>query len=340
MSEHGLAGARVLITGAGCLGARMIPRIAREDPAEIRVFDRSPGRLLDLEGSAVAIQGDVTDPEAVATAADGADYVFHTAALLGGDTEAQRTVNVEGARIVAEAAARSGARRLVHISSNAVYGFCEGVVTEDMGPKPTDQVYSMSKAHGEAAVREVGEREGLGYTIIRPAAIFGPGAEYFTKAFMKRALKRPMIQVGTGGGDQAVVYVDDVADLAVVAATHPAAEGEAFNCAIDPPPTMKEYLHAYGRLVGNTSWLGIPMSVVRTASWVVVPFAKPLTYARQLPQNLRQVGRYAVFSGAKGRDLLGWEPAYDVERGVRASIPWLRAEGVLDGIVLAVPEEA
>jgi nucleoside-diphosphate-sugar epimerase len=318
----------------------MILRIARENPAEIRVLDRSPGRLLDLEAGAVAIQGDVTDAAAVAGALEGVQYVFHTAALLGGDTDAQRLVNVEGARTVATEAARAGVRRLVHISSNAVYGFCEGVVTEDMGPKPTDQIYSVSKAEGEAAVRAVADRDGLSYTIIRPAAIFGPGAEYFTKTFMKRALKRPMIQVGTGAGDQAVVYVDDVADLSVVAATHPAAEGEAFNCAIDPPPTMKEYLHAYGKLVGNTSWLGIPMSVVRTASWVVVPFAKQHTYARQLPQNLRQVGRYAIYSGDKARRLLGWEPAYDVERGVRASIPWLRAEGVLDGIALSVPEEA
>jgi nucleoside-diphosphate-sugar epimerase len=82
------------------------------------------------------------------------------------------------------------------------------------------------------------------------------------------------------------------------------------------------------------------MSVVRTASWVAVPFAKPYTYARQLPQNLRQVGRYAIYSGEKARRLLGWEPAYDVESGVRASIPWLRAEGVLDGVALTVPEEA
>lgn len=340
MTEHGLAGTRVLITGVGCLGVRMISRVAREGTAEIRVLDRSAGRLLDIGGEVVAIHGDVTDPSAVAEAVEGVDYVFHTAAALDGDAAAQRLVNVEGSRIVAAESARAGVRRMVHVSSNAVYGFCEGVVTEDMGPKPTDQTYSMSKADGEEAVRLIARREGLGHTVVRPAAIFGPGAEYFTKTFMKRALKRPIIQVGNGSGDQAVVYVDDVADLCVVAATHPAAEGEAFNCAIDPPPTLKEYLHAYGSLVGNTSWLGIPLPIVRAASWVVVPFAKSGTYARQLPQNLGQVGRYAVYSGAKARDLLGWEPAYDVERGVRASIPWLRAEGVLDGIALALPEEA
>ena len=97
------------------------------------------------------------------------------------------------------------------------------------------------------------------------AAIFGPGAEYFTGAYMRRAMKRPMMFVGRGRGALAVVYVDDVADLAVVAATHPRAVGEAFNCAIDPPPTHREYLHAYGRLVGNTSYLGFPMSPRSTA---------------------------------------------------------------------------
>lgn len=340
MSDNGLAGARVLLTGAGCLGARVIPRLQREEVAQIRVLDRSAGRLLDLGDGVVAIQGDITDPDIVAGAVEGVDYVIHTAAMLEGEVDLQRIVNVEGTRTLVEAAAKAGVKRFVHISSNAVYGFCEGVVTEDYGPHPTGQAYSQSKAEAEAVVRTIGERHGLEYAIVRPAAIFGPGAEYFTKTFMKRALKRPIVMVGKGKGDQAVVYVDDVADMAVVTATHPKAAGEAFNCAIDPPPTMREYLHAYGRVIGNRSWLGIPMPLVRLVAYPVALFSKKYTYGRELPKNMRQVDRYVVFSTAKAKELLDWEPAYDVARGVAASLPWLREEGVLDGAVEVVVDEA
>jgi nucleoside-diphosphate-sugar epimerase len=340
MSDNGLTGARVLVTGAGCLGARVIPRLQQDSVAEIRVLDRSPGRLLDLGEGVVAIQGDITDSDVVAEAVEGVDYVIHTAAMLEGDVDMQRIVNVDGTRTIAEASAKAGVKRFVHISSNAVYGFCEGVITEEYGPHPTGQVYSMSKAEAEQVVRSVGEEHGLDYAIVRPAAIFGPGAEYFTKTFMKRALKRPIVMVGRGHGDQAVVYVDDVADLAVVAAAHPNASGEAFNCAIDPPPTMREYLHTYGRVVGNETWLGIPMWIVRLAGYPIALFSKKYTYGRQMPQNMRQVDRYVVFSVAKAKERLGWEPAYTVESGVAASLPWLRDEGVLDGVAVATPEEA
>jgi nucleoside-diphosphate-sugar epimerase len=116
----------------------------------------------------------------------------------------------------------------------------------------------------------------------------------------------------------------------MVAATHPAAEGEAFNCAVDPPPTAKEYVHAYGKLTGNDSWIGLPMPIVRTLSWLAVPFAKKRTYARQLPQNLAFVDSYVTYPVAKAKRLLGWEPAVDVDEGIRRSIPWLRENGYMD----------
>jgi hypothetical protein len=72
------------------------------------------------------------------------------------------------------------------------------------------------------------------------------------------------------------------------------------------------------------------MPVVWAGSWFAVPFAKAETYARQLPQNLRQIGRYVRYSMDKARDLLDWKPAYDLAGGVEASIPWLQSKGILD----------
>jgi nucleoside-diphosphate-sugar epimerase len=331
MTESGsLRGKRVLVTGVGCLGSRLVPRILTDDPAALRVFDRSEDRLRGLARTVDTVLGDVTDPERVAAAIEGVDVVIHTAALLDGLPDAYYHVNVTGTRTVAEAAAKAGVDRLVHISSNAIYGFPASDVTEDMGPDPTRQAYSRSKAMGEAIVEEVSAASGTPYSIVRPAAIFGPGAEYFTGSYMRRAMKRPIVFVGSGRGELSVIFVDDVADLAAVAAAHPAAVGEAFNCAIDPPPTHREYLHAYGRLIGNTSYLGIPMPLAWAGSWAVVPFSKRETYARQLPQNLRQIDRYVRYRMEKAADLLDWKPSYDLAAGVEASIPWLQERGILD----------
>lgn len=327
----GLRGRRVTVTGAGCLGRVLVDKLVAAG-ADVVVVDYSAEKLAALGNGAATVQADITDAPAVTDAVEGSEIVFHTAALLAGPTEDLERVNVQGTRIVAEAAAAAGVERLVHISSNAVYGISQrGALTEDRGPTPSRQAYSMTKAAGEEVVVEVGNGNGMAYTIIRPAGIFGPGAEYFTGAFYRRATKRPFIFVGKGNGAQAVAYVDDVADLAVHAASHPRAVNEAFNCAIDPPPTAKEYVHAYGELTGNKSWLGLPMWLVRPLSWLVVPFAKRYTYARELPHNLAFVNAYVTYPMDKAKRLLGWEPKVDVAEGVRRSIPWLRAQGLYDG---------
>lgn len=322
---------RVLVTGAGCLGRVLVRKLA-DAGADVKVVDLADEKLTSLGDGVATVRADVTDTDAVRAASEGRDIVFHTAALLGGSADQVIHVNVHGTRVVAEAAALAGARRFVHISSNAVYGIAQrGALTEDRGPSPSDQAYSMSKAAGEAVVEEVSTGNGMAYTIIRPAGIFGPGAEYFTASFFKRATRRPIVFVGRGRGAQAVAYVDDVADLAMHAALHPNAVNEVFNCAIDPPPTAKEYVHAYGELTDNRSWVGLPMPVVKAASWLVVPFAKKHTYARHLPQNLDFVDSYVTYPMEKAKRLLDWEPQVDVTEGVRRSIPWLRERGLYDG---------
>ena len=88
-------------------------------------------------------------------------------------------------------------------------------------------------------------------------------------------------------------------------------------------------MHAYGRLVGNESWLGIPTALVAAVGSVMVPISRKGTYARQLPRNVRQIDRTVRYRMDKARTLLGWSPRFDVESGVAASVPWLREQGIL-----------
>lgn len=331
MVERSIAGSRVLVTGAGLVGSRLVARLVGEDAKEVRVLDRSIEQLERLGADVDIRVGDITDPETAVAAADGADLVFHTAAVLeGNDVEAYHRVNDWGTEVVAQAAASVGARRLVHLSSVAVYGFAGGDVSEEHPVRPTAQAYSISKASGEMAAFAVGAAKGLEVTAIRPAGVFGPGSRYFTGTFMKRASRRPIRMVGNGRGAQAVVFIDDVVDLLVTVATHPAAVGEVFNCAIDPPPTQREYVQAYGRLVGNETFLGIPTALVAAVGSVIVPFSKRGTYARQLPRNVRQIDEYVRYPMDKAAAMLDWRPRYDVAAGVAASVPWLVENGFVD----------
>lgn len=325
-----VSGKRIVVTGAGCLGVAVVKRLV-SDGASLAVVDISEANLKGLGNGVTTILADITDAEAMKSAITGADIVVHTAAALDGDPGLQEKVNVVGARTVAEAAAEADVARLVHISSNAVYGISHtSDITEDMGPSPSNQTYSITKAAGENAVRAVADRTGLRHTIIRPAGIFGPGAHYFAASFFKRGKRKPVVFIGKGHGAMYCSFVDDVAGLIAIAATHPAAQGEVFNCVIDPPPTQREYMAAWSRLSGHDRYLGLPMVLAKFGGVVVKPFAKKGSYLSELNANLDYIERYVRIDASKAKELLGWEPRYTLESGVQATIPWLRQAGLMD----------
>jgi len=331
MADGSLEGSRVLVTGAGLVGTRLIRALTAAKVGSIRVLDASADRLAALGSGVETLTGDITDPAIAARAVAGVDYVFHTAAVLeGNDVAAYHRVNHTGTEVIAQAAADAGGvRRFVHLSSVAVYGYAYGDIEETRPIDPKPEAYSASKTAGEIALFRIGKESGMAVVAIRPAGVFGPGSRYFSGTFMRRALKRPIKMVGNGKGSQPVIFVDDLVDMVLTVATHPAAVGEVFNCAIDPSPTVKEYLHAYGRLVGNESWFGIPTALIATVGAIIVPFQKKETYGRHLPRNMRMIDRTINYKMGKARKLLGWSPQHDVAAGVAATVPWLREQGIL-----------
>ncbi|HWK46977.1 MAG TPA: NAD(P)-dependent oxidoreductase [Stellaceae bacterium] len=179
---------RVLITGAtGFLGLNLIDR-AIADGLGVVAVDRSPppGRTPDRwPASIVFRQADMADPVALGQAfALGADAVIHAAAITNGAAGAMAEVNVGGTVRVIRLAIRHGIRRLVLISSGAVYG---GVpiepparIPETAEPEPLAP-YGTSKLAAEAVARALAEEHGLDLTIIRLPPLFGPW-EYATGA--------------------------------------------------------------------------------------------------------------------------------------------------------------
>lgn len=291
---------------------------------------RSPDKAKRLPPVVQVFVADVTNAPSLAPALAGVDFVIHAAASMHGSFQEQMEVNAVGTATLAGASLAAGVRRLVHISSIAVYGFDhEGDVTEDTPIAPSGLDYSRSKAAAEEALRGA-ERQGLSVAIVRPGGIFGPEAGLWTAGFFMRSRRKPVLFVGKGSGRMPVVFVADVVDLACLAAEHAAAEGEAFNCVIDPPPTIREYHTAYSELVGHRSWLGIPMPLARAAARLVMPFVKRGTYLREAPLMLRFIDAYGRYRMDKAADLLGWQPRYDLARGVEATVPWLRQRGLLD----------
>jgi dihydroflavonol-4-reductase len=111
---------------------------------------------------------------------EGCDVGFHLAGvntLCPRDPSELERANVEGAAVVARAAARAGLPRLVHTSSAATIGEPKGAIATEDTPHRGWYLsdYDRTKHAGERAVLEIAEREGLDVVVVNPASVQGPG---------------------------------------------------------------------------------------------------------------------------------------------------------------------
>ena len=196
----------VVVTGAGGhVGATLI-RSLLKDGHTVRALDKDPG--VALEGLGVEIMtGDIRDADFLCYAFHKGDRLFHLASVIStsGDKDGLvPSVNVEGARNVAECALRRGISRMVHFSSIHAFDIdTHGApVTEQtrLATANSRSAYNLSKARGQLEVLKVVER-GLDAVIVHPCGVIGP---YDYKAsrmgkFFRGVVKGHNARVGPGG---------------------------------------------------------------------------------------------------------------------------------------------
>jgi dihydroflavonol-4-reductase len=174
---------RALVTGAGGFIGRHVALALVDSGADVVAFDRSFAdghATAELGAVAELIDGDVLDPASVTRAVSGCDAVFHLAAVYSynrADAALMQTVNVEGTRIVLEAAARGRSRRVVHTSSCATCGPVPGRVADEADLPPASELtipYKRTKLDGERLALDAA-RSGLDVVVVNPTVPVGPG---------------------------------------------------------------------------------------------------------------------------------------------------------------------
>jgi nucleoside-diphosphate-sugar epimerase len=238
--------ARYLVTGgAGFLGINLVRHLlARGD--EVVSLDIAPFDYADCRDRVRIVTGDIRDPARVAEAAEGAETIVHAAAALPLYSRADIfSTDVDGTRNVLEAAARAGARRVVHISSTAVYGIpyhhpiCEDDRLQGVGP------YGEAKILAERVCLEYRAR-GLPVTILRPKSFIGPerlGVFALLYDWAKDGKNFPIL--GNGGNRYQLLDVEDLCEAISLAATIDADRAnDTFNIGAREFATFREDLQA------------------------------------------------------------------------------------------------
>jgi len=322
---------RVLVTGAtGFTGGRLASFLAAAGD-QVRVLVR-PGKraLVDSRKFTIA-EGDLRDPEAVRRAADGAEVVYHIAAIYrqaGLRDEEYRAVNASAVGTMIEAAHAGGARRVVHCSTVGVHGDVEHPPANEDAPLKPGDVYQETKLEGERIARETAARTGLEVVIARPTGIYGPGDRRLLKLFRGVARRRFVI-LGDGRIYYHLTYIDDLVEGFRLCGTVPAAAGRTYILAGGEVTTLNELVTLVAKQAGvRAPELHLPAwpfwAAGALCEAVCAPFGiEPPIYRRRVDFFTKS----RAFDITRARQELGYAPAVGLREGIRRTLEWYRGAG-------------
>jgi UDP-glucose 4-epimerase len=300
---------RALVTGgAGFIGSHLVDRLVSDGHAVCVLDDLSTGSASNVPSGARFQRIDICDWPSLrdVVASFKPDAVFHAAAQTDvgrsiREPDFDARVNVLGGLNVLRAAHAAGARRVVYASSAAVYGTPERLPVPETHPTRPLSDYGSSKLAFEHYLYAYQARGLIEYAALRFANVYGPrqrsdGEGGVVAIFSDRMLaSKPVTIFGDGSKTRDYIYVGDVVDAVVRAASGPA--GVIANL-------------GWGREVSD---LELFREIAAATGYTQEP-----TYAADRPGDIA----HSCLDAALARQTWGWKPTVALRDGVRRVVEW------------------
>ncbi len=308
---------RWLVTGgAGFLGINLVRHLlGRGD--QVTTLDREPFDYPE-RGKITEVRGDIRNAADVERAASGCDLVVHAAAALPlYPPDEIRTIDVDGTRTVLE---HTGDRRVIHISSTAVYG-----VPDHHPLVETDRVtgvgpYGMAKVAAEAVCLEH-RAKGREVPILRPKSFIGPerlGVFALLYEWAREGRDFPIL--GKGQNRYQLLDVHDLCTAIVLAGILPADKAnDTFNLGAAEFTTLREDFQAVLDVAGFGA--RIRTLPIAPALWTLKKLEE-LKLSPLYPWIYETVTQDSYVSIEKAQRQLGWAPRYSNKAALVRNFRW------------------
>lgn len=309
----------VVIGGAGLIGSHTVDLLAREDVREVVIFDNFmrgsmdnlKGALKDPRVKIFDLGGDITQTDILDAAVQGADGVFHFAALwllhCHDFPRSAFNVNIAGTFNVLDACVRAGVQRLVYSSSASVYGDAVSEPMDEDHPFNNRNFYGATKIAGEAMARAYHFRYGLNFVGLRYMNVYGPRQDYrgaYIAVIMKMldAIDRGEGPTIMGDGSEAFdfVAVEDCA-AANICAMKADTVDRFYNVGTGTRTSLKELAEMLCDLTGCT---------------------QPIAYA---PSSQATLVRNRIGCPKRAAEEIGFTATIPLRDGLRRLIDWRAA---------------
>ena len=314
---------KILVTGAGgFIGSHLAEELVRSG-AKVRALvhynSRNDWGLIeflteDIRQELEVITGDIQDPFMVRKAVQGCDVVFHLAALIAIPysylaPESYVNTNIKGTLNVLQACLDEGVEKVVHTSTSETYGTAKYTPIDENHPLQGQSPYSASKIGADKIAESFYLSFDLPVATIRPFNTYGPrqSARAIIPTIITQALTNSEVKLGLLTPVRDLTYVKDTIAGFLKIAESDRAVGEVINIGTGTGVTIKELSEKIIGLVGKD------VRIVRDEQRI-----------RPEKSEVMEL----ICDRRKAKELIGWEPRYTLEEGLREAVRWL--QGNLD----------
>ncbi len=326
---------KVLVTGGtGFTGKALVKRLLDEGH-EVVAMDYKEGiktEELRKWGAKVVI-GSVADKELVDRSTEGVDVVQHLAAAfreLDVPNSYYDEINVGGTRNALEAAKKHGVKKFIYCSTCGVHGNVDNPPANEDAPINAADYYQQTKYEAEPLVQTFA-KQGMKTTIIRPAAIYGPGdPERFFMIF-KRVVRGKFPMFGSGKTLYHPLYVDNLVDAHMLAMDPEKGNGGTYLIADDKYISINELVQAVADAMGvKVKIPHYPILPLIIAGHIFEKVCKPLRITPPIfPRRVDWFRQNRAFSIERAKQELGYDPRVKLAEGLKRTYEWYKAEGYL-----------
>lgn len=313
---------RLLITGCSGFIGRALSRRCVAEGRDVRGTVRSALKSAVLpEGVEPIIVQDIVSDTDWTGALDGVSEVVHSAACVHIRRRSTQDdyfrINTNGTACLARAAAASGVRRMVFLSTIKVHGegreqaYSEADRAAPRGP------YAVSKHAAELALKEISDRSRLETVVLRPPLVYGPGVGANFLRLIRLIDRQIPLPLAGVSNRRSLIFLDNLVDAILACLREPKAAGRTYLVAdeegLSTPQLIDHIAHALGR---PARFFALPPALLRLAG----------TLAGKKEETDRLLGTL-VADTSKIRKELAWRPRYSLSDGLKATIAWYRETG-------------
>lgn len=325
---------RVLVTGASGFTGSVLAEKLIEQGHEVRAFVRNKAKMQSPNAHRMeVIESDITDIEAMKRAVEGVEIVYHIAALFrqaGVPDQVYWDVNVTATENLLKLSHEAGVKRFVHCSTVGVHGHIENPpADEDYRFSPGD-IYQITKLEGEQKALEYYRKTGFPVSVVRPGPIYGVGDLRLLKLF-KLASKSVTPILGDGNIFFNMVYVEDLADIFILASQKEEAIGEVFLGAGPENMRLNDIVDTIAGILNRPKKkIHLPAAPFQLAGDLCEKICIPLGI--EPPIYRRRVDFFTKsrsFTIEKSRRLLGYDPKFNYARGLAVTAEWYKEQHLL-----------